>query len=202
MKKSLIILFLISIIVSANSSYYEHKVSQFKELLSSKNEVMMLGDSITDRGLWRELLDSNVVINRGISGDTTKGVLNRLYILNTNLKKAFIMIGVNDLLGGESVRYVFKNYVKIIKILKQKGVEPIVESTLYVGRDAPKIYNKKIEELNELLKLFAKEKNIKYIDLNKKLAPNGYLSKEYSRDGLHLNGKAYKIWAKEIKPYL
>ncbi|HKM19400.1 MAG TPA: hypothetical protein VJY14_05000, partial [Aliarcobacter sp.] len=78
-----------------NDPYYKHKVSQFEMLKDRNNiEIMMLGDSITDEGEWSELW-GKVVQNRGISGDTTSGVLDRLYTVNKNIKKVFIMIGVN-----------------------------------------------------------------------------------------------------------
>ena len=32
-------------------------------------------------------------------------------------------------------------------------------------------------------------------------APQKVLKKEFTADGLHLNGSAYKLWAQEIKKY-
>lgn len=189
--------------LSANSSYYKHRVSQF-ELLSNESgkNIVMLGDSITDRGLWNELTKRHDIINRGISGDTTIGVLGRLDSLNRGLKKAFIMIGTNDLLKNRSVEYVYKNYIKIILELKKKNIMPIIQSTLYVGDLAPAIYNTKIKELNTLLIKYAKENKIIYIDLNEVFAPNKILLKKYSLDGLHLNGKGYMEWSDIIKNML
>ena len=101
-----------------NDPYYKHKVSQF-EMLKDKNEakIMMLGDSITDEGEWSEFW-GEVVQNRGISGDTTSGVLDRLYTLNPNTKRVFIMIGVNDIMRGFSEDLVFENYKKNIKFIQ------------------------------------------------------------------------------------
>lgn len=66
-----------------NDPYYKHKKSQFEELTQNdKYKTMMLGDSITDEGRWDELLNINTVQNRGISGDTTSGVLERLDSIN------------------------------------------------------------------------------------------------------------------------
>ena len=106
-----------------NDPYYKHKVSQF-EILKDKNEVkiMMLGDSITDEGEWNELW-GEIVQNRGISGDTTSGVLDRLYTVNTNLKEVYIMIGVNDIMRGAKAEDVFSNYKKIVEFFQKKGVK-------------------------------------------------------------------------------
>lgn len=199
MKFIFILLFTIVHLV-ANNTYYQHKVSQFKLLsMQMDKTIVMIGDSITDRGLWCELTKRNDIINRGISGDTTSGVLNRLGSLNSELKQAFIMIGINDLLKGESVEYIFENYKKIITSLRHKNITPIIQSILYVGENAPKIYNEKVKELNSLLQEYTAKKQIKYIDLNRELAPNGFLLQKYSLDGLHLNGQAYIKWIKIIQ---
>ncbi|HKM18502.1 MAG TPA: GDSL-type esterase/lipase family protein, partial [Aliarcobacter sp.] len=80
------------------SPYYLSKVSQFNELKDSdKFSIVMIGDSITDGAEWYELLQNSEVQNRGIGGDTTNGVLDRLNTINKSIKKAFIMIGINDI---------------------------------------------------------------------------------------------------------
>ncbi|RLA77880.1 MAG: lipolytic protein [Epsilonproteobacteria bacterium] len=203
MKILLTLLIVLQVSLLANTAYYQHRVSQF-ELLSFENSksIVMLGDSITDRGLWNELTKRNDIINRGISGDTTIGVLGRLDSLNKNLKIAFVMIGVNDLLKNRSVEYVFKNYVKIISGLEEKGIKPIIQTTLHVGTLAPAIYNTKIYKLNELLKNYAQKEKLQFIDLNKVFAPNEVLLDKYSLDGLHLNGAGYMEWVKIIIPYM
>ncbi len=183
-----------------SNTYYLHKTSQFKLLSTNKQaKIVMLGDSISERALWGELSSRCDVINRGISGDTTLGVLNRLDSLNSSLEKAFVMIGVNDIFKGKSIEYIFNNYKKIITTLKKKNITPIIQSTLYLGNNAPKNYNKKIKELNRLLVSYASKNKITFIDLNTKLSPHGFLSDRYSLDSVHLNAKGYSIWIKEIK---
>ena len=51
------------------------------------------------------------------------------------------------------------------------------------------------------MKKYAEDNNIRFIDLNKILSPNGFLDEKYTTDGIHLNGSAYILWAKEIKDY-
>lgn len=188
-------------VIYANNTYYEHKISQFELFVKQKQHITMLGDSIIDRGLWSELTLRNDISNRGISGDTTDGLLKRLENINQNSKQVFIMIGINDILNNKSAMYVFKNYKKVLSKLKSKKMTPLIQSTLYVGEEAPKYYNKEVKKLNLLLKNYAKKKHIQYIDLNLKLSPKGFLRKEYSLDGLHLNGQAYILWTQIIKKY-
>jgi len=185
----------ISVGLLASSPYYEHKVSQFKLLSDDKTKsIVMLGDSITERGLWSELTNRMDIANRGISGDTTEGVMDRLNNLNPNFKQCFIMLGINDILRGEDILNIMKNYKNILNTLRQKNITPYIQSTLYIGSNAPYLYKQRVKKLNQFLQRYAKEHKLVYIDLNKSLAPNSYLKQNYSLDGLHLNGEGYLIW--------
>lgn len=185
-----------------NDPYYKHKKSQFEVLASSeKYKTIMLGDSITDEGQWDELLNSDKVQNRGISGDTTDGVLDRLDSISSNIQQVFIMIGVNDFMRGKEVDEVYNNYLKIIKIFKDKNIKVNIQATLYIGETRKANFNPKIEELNKRLEKYASENQITFINLNPIFAPQKVLKKEFTFDDLHLNGTAYKLWANEIKKY-
>lgn len=182
-----------------NDPYYKHKVSQFEMLKDRNNiEIMMLGDSITDEGEWSELW-GKIVQNRGISGDTTSGVLDRLYTLNPNTKRVFIMIGVNDIMRGVSEDIVFENYKKILKFFQDKNIEVIIQSTLYIGESRKQNFNVKIEKLNQNLEEFAKSNKIVFINLNPIFAPQKTLLKSFTKDDLHLNADAYKLWIETLK---
>ncbi len=43
-----------------------------------KGEIVFLGNSITERVSWSELLENDKIINRGIGGDICWGVYDRL----------------------------------------------------------------------------------------------------------------------------
>jgi hypothetical protein len=65
----------------------------------------MLGDSITTLTDWKALLPSFDVANRGIPGDTTKGVLERIdNIISMSPKCVAVMLVVNDLIEGRDVQ--------------------------------------------------------------------------------------------------
>ncbi|AYJ80849.1 lipolytic protein [Aliarcobacter cryaerophilus ATCC 43158] len=182
-----------------NDPYYKHKVSQFEMLKDINNiETMMLGDSITDEGEWSELWGM-VVQNRGISGDTTFGVLDRLYTINPNIKRVFIMIGVNDIMRGSSEDLVFENYKMIIKFFQEKNIDVVIQATLYIGESRKQNFNQKIEKLNQKLEEFAKINKIVFINLNPIFAPQKTLLKNFTKDDLHLNADAYKLWIETLK---
>ena len=185
-----------------NDPYYKHKKSQFEVLaMNEKYTTMMLGDSITDEGRWDELLNINTVQNRGISGDTTSGVLERLDSIGKNIENVFIMIGVNDIMRGASVDEIFANYLQIIKVFQEKNIKVYIQSTLYIGERRAGNFNTEVEALNKKLEIYASENKITFINLNPIFAPNKILEKKYTFDDLHLNGSAYKLWAQEIKKY-
>ena len=207
MKKILLILIAGIMMLQAwtiqDDPYYKHKKSQFEVLsMNEKFTTMMLGDSITDEGLWDELLNSDTIQNRGISGDTTDGVLERLNPMGKNIEKVFIMIGVNDIMRGKSVDEIYSNYLKIIQFFKEKKIKIHIQSTLYIGESRKADFNPKVEELNKRLEKYASENKITFINLNPIFAPNKVLKKEFNFDDLHLNGSAYKLWSQEIKLFL
>ena len=186
-----------------NDPYYKHKKSQFEILaLNEKYKTIMLGDSITDEAQWDELLNSDTIQNRGISGDTTDGVIDRLNPIGKNIEKVFIMIGVNDIMRGKPVDEVYLNYLKIIQFFKEKNIKIHIQSTLYIGESRKADFNPKVEELNKRLEKYASENKITFINLNPIFAPNKVLKKEFTFDDLHLNGSAYKLWSQEIKLFL
>jgi lysophospholipase L1-like esterase len=93
---------------------------------------------------------------------------------------------------------------KIINELVRNGINPIIQSTLYVSTGLPnwKKINKAVDCLNTGLKNICMENNIIFIDINKNLSIDGALRKEYSCDGIHLSGLGYKEWGKKITPII
>jgi lysophospholipase L1-like esterase len=88
--------------------------------------------------------------------------------------------------------------------LERKDIKVYIQSVLYVGKNFPNsdYFNKEVKNLNKKLEQIAKDKNIDFIDLNSIFAPNDYLEKIYTDDEIHLNGKAYILWANEILKYI
>ncbi|MEO8399616.1 MAG: GDSL-type esterase/lipase family protein [Ignavibacteriaceae bacterium] len=146
--------------------------------------------------------------NRGLSGDETAGVLDRLdEVLESKPKQIFLMIGVNDLRHGIPTETIIKNYKEIVKkIIKvSPSTELIIQSVLPVNnkiKDA-KTNNETVIRLNNEIKKISNKNNLLYVDLFKRLIDQeGNLRKEYSSDGLHINGEAYLIWKEAIKGYV
>ena len=97
--------------------------SWLNETQKHQDSIVFLGDSITQgwsddfRGFFGDLN----VVNRGISGDTSRGLLLRLPgdVLNLNPKAVVIMVGANDLAEKARGETVFNNVKLIVDRLKK-----------------------------------------------------------------------------------
>ena len=182
-------------------SHYEIRNQLFAEYDNKKYKVVMLGDSITERTAWNELLGIPDIANRGMDSDTTEGFYKRLPdIYKIEPELCFIMGGINDIHQGIPIDKILANMEAIINELIKNDIKPIMQSTLYVSIDMLnwEKTNKAVDSLNTGLKNIYIERNILFIDINKKLSVDGALRKEYSCDGIHLSGLGYKEWGKII----
>lgn len=164
--------------------------------------IVMAGDSITDHAEWGELFETSTIANRGIGGDTTDGLLERMESLySTQADKTFVMIGINDIAKDQAVDTIFNNYTQVLELLTTHNMHPHIQSTLFAGKKKDQ-YNERVRQLNDRLSVYAAEKHIPFIDLNALLAQNNLLNEAYTTDGVHLNSQGYAIWAEAIRPYI
>lgn len=164
---------------------------------------MMLGDSITAQGEWAELFPEEKILNLGLSGDTSAGLLNRLDdVVGRKPRVVLLMIGINDFLRDIPLELVAAHIQFIASRLAENGILPVVQSTLYVSNGIGKEINGRIKALNSLLRAWCTEKGIIYVDPNNALSENEALLSRFSYDGLHLNGEAYVVWREVIKDYV
>jgi len=169
------------------NSYYIDKVTLFElEDFKKNKNIVFLGDSLTDYCDWNELLQRNDVANRGIAGDTTEGLLNRLSSLKElNPSKIFILIGINDIQQNVEKSKIVNNYKQIIEEIKKSlpNTEIYIESILYVN---PDMYNTKffkdgkkindvVEGVNAELRNLAKEESVEYLDIASIVTKNNEL---------------------------
>ena len=189
------------------TSYWKHRADLFRILPNSGNEICFLGDSITDGCEWAELTGNPRCTNRGISSDTAWGLMKRLdEVTSGKPAKIFLMIGTNDLSRDKTVPEVRDKIAEIIDTIKKQSPGTVIylESVLPVIDSMTGSYqNKNIDPLNIDLKKLAEARNITWIDLAPHFKDDsGQLKKEFTEDGLHLNGSAYKLWYSLIKEYL
>lgn len=196
----------------AQNAYYERRQSLFEALPVRANDIVFLGNSITDGCEWAELFDNRHVKNRGISGDRTEWMLARIDTLVAgHPKKLFLMIGVNDLAAGVAVERIADNVARIVDRFREKSrwTKIYVQSVLPVNGEAfdkaPRHYARaeEIPQLNERLRALCEERQITYIDLYSHFCDEqNRLSPAYTNDGLHLTGEGYLLWRDLLKPYV
>lgn len=185
---------------SYDSIRYDIRKSFF-ETHGINADNVMIGDSLIAGAEWSELFPRVSIVNRGISGDTTAGLLTRMdSIVTTKAKRAFILIGINDLIANKEVEEISANYILMIKHLKSNNIIPYILSTLLTNGSV--IVNSKVTELNMRLIRICDENDVTYIDLNKLLANQGMLDINYTIDGVHLNGHGYMVLKSAIHPYI
>jgi len=181
-------------------------------MTTKNNGIIFIGDSITDGGEWCTLFNNSSILNFGISGDGTEGVLARIDVAaRLTPKKIFIMIGINDLAKGMSPDTIAKNIEKITDALKVRSprTKVYLQSVLPVNAsfkmfDAHVSKGKEIIALNALIKTICEEKGYTFIDLYSsfKQSDSELMNPKYTNDGLHLLGDGYLLWSSLIKHHL
>ncbi len=212
-----------SVFAQAQKKYSDHyykRTAQFdQERPINSNDFVMLGDSLTEGGDWetlfKEWLPEGIsVVNRGIVGDDAPGIYDRLHqILPGNPQKIFLLVGVNDISHQITSDSVLVDIEKVVKEIVQK----CPDTKLYIQSLLPynfekciyKTMNKvdkthTIRRVNKGLKKMARKYHVKYIYLYDYFKAPGslHLDAQFTKDGLHINKAAYKIWANALKKYV
>ena len=183
-KKFFLFLFLICMFISCSKS------NQIKI-----NSIVCFGDSLTQGygstdgktyPYFLQQLTNIPVINKGISGNTSKDGLNRTEELSSIQNSLIILeFGANDFFQQIPISETKKNMEQIIDKLKNKNNIIVLSST----------QDSQLPQLYTMLKSLAKEKNILFI--------NGILNEIWNdrnlfSDEIHPNSKGYKLVANKI----
>ena len=197
-------------------TYYEQKCQSFEvqNFNLSKGQIVFIGDSITD--LYP--LDSYysdlplAVYNRGIAGDRTDGVIDRLKVSLYDIapSKIVLMIGINDINSGRNNDEIISNYTKILAGIKQNlpNTQVFCMSVLSVKKEFEQYFDltiiiPQIKDLNTKIENLAQNYSYTYLDLfSLTIDQNNYLIDGYSDDGIHLNSNGFNVWTNLVKPYL
>lgn len=193
------------------STYYHQRVLLFRSLPQTKGDIIFLGNSITDGGEWSELFGDRRLKNRGISGDVSAGVLNRLdEVAKRKPAKVFLLIGVNDLARDTSPDSVVKNILLIADYLKQEtpltklfvqGILPVNDGLKKFSGHTSKAV--RIKQVNERLQQEAARHHYRFVNLHTAFSnQNGKLNEELTNDGLHLTGRGYLLWKHLVFPWV
>ncbi len=197
------------------SRHYNMKVSDFERTGRLPDDaVVMLGDSHSEYGGdWNRFFPGmHRIVNRGIIGDDSRGILNRLcQILPARPRAIFFECGANDLSHGWSVERTFSGIVRVIETIRRlsPSTRLYVQSLLPLNEEAGvwrllKGKEGMIISLNSRLRAYCDANALPFIDLYTPLLGNHpqRMRREYCRDGLHLTEKGYAVWADTIRPFM
>lgn len=185
---------------------------------SPQNGVVFVGDSIFEMYNLDKYFRDKGYINRGIAGNQSSDVLQRLQTNVIDLKPqiVFLHVGTNDIGHGVSVQTMIANIGKIIEKIHTE----LPDCTLVVDSIYPTItlnnYNSKnltkrrtnaaINNANDKLKNLCQTKQVTYLDTHRSLLSDGQLERECTIDGLHLSDLGYKtiskVFARQIQSIL
>ncbi len=177
------------------------------QVQQDQKAVVFLGDSITQG--WGESLntafDKMQVANRGISGDTTRGMLIRLKqdVLSLNPRAVVLLMGTNDLEEKAEPETIATNLKLIVAELKKHDAAmPIILCKVFPSSETKSRPAEKIKKINELFAATVKgDPQVIVMDTWLLFADKeGNAKKEEFPDLLHPNAAGYAKWAAALRP--
>jgi len=193
------------------NEYYYQRASHFAELTVDDDDIIILGNSLSDNGRWNEAFDDANIKNRGIISDVVQGISDRLELVTKgNPKKIFLLIGVNDVSHHLTPDSITTAVEKLIVKTKQQTptTEIYLQSWLPINNDFKRYKNMIGKEMvifhgNVMLEQVARRQGVTWINLFPAFADKEMkLPKHLTNDGLHLNDAGYRIWCQEIAKYI
>lgn len=183
-------------------------------------DVYFVGDSITRRwgaldypellAHFEETFFGWNAANFAWGGDRIENMLWRLdngELAGVAPKVFVVQAGTNNLgdfaTDEARVEAVVAGIGAIVERCRRHAPDALVVVTgVFLRRDRPQL-NESIAAINEKLAAFAEERNVRYVDINGRLADSrGLLGVDMSEDGLHLSLAGYRVWADALRPLL
>lgn len=185
----------------------EKRVAWSQRVGQDQGAVVFLGDSITQ--MWGDDCGNHFpgmkVANRGISGDTTRGVLIRLKedVLDLQPRAVVLLIGTNDLEEQADPETIAANLKLILAALKAHNASmPILLCQVFPSSETKKRPAAKIKKVNQLYAALAKgDSQITFLETWPLFAnAQGDARPEEFPDLLHPNQLGYAQWAAALRP--
>lgn len=183
--------------------YYDAKLAQYREenerYADYEVDVAFLGDSLTDGYDLASYYPQYVTANRGIGGERTHGLLERLPVSVYELKPKVVVM----LIGGNNLDTMLDDYESILIGLRDNLPHTkviLVSLTSMGGKFAEK--NKIAAYNNVVIKKLAEEYGYRFVDLYTPLfdTDSGEIYREYTSDGAHLTHKGYEVFTEVLTP--
>lgn len=200
----------------ANAYRERRKMFRWLNQTAQAGATVFAGDSLIQEFPLQEFFPGHVVYNRGIGGDTTLGLLQRLEDSVIGLKPArvFLLSGANDLLSEDSPEAIAGRILEAARAIRDslpgcsihvltlppvnQGQHPLINPLVVTGREPVAI-----TAINRLLKEQEQEGLYTLVDAHSRLMDDkGRLKLHFTQEGLHLSPEGYGELADLIRPYL
>jgi lysophospholipase L1-like esterase len=189
--------------------WLEKRTAWAKRQAEDKGAVVFLGDSITQG--WGDDFGGSFpgmkAANRGISGDTTRGMLLRLKedVLSLNPKAVVLLAGTNDLEEKASPEQVAGNLKLILEALHHHSpLMPVILCQVFPSSASKSRPAEQIKKINALYAAAVKDRGqVTMIETSPLFAnAEGDAKAEEFPDLLHPNKAGYDKWATALRPVL
>ena len=204
------------ILIGNNKTNAKEKEKTRKDEINKYENIVFLGDSITEFYPIDEIYGDLPIIKSGIAGYRTDDLLPKLeeMVYRYNPTSVYLLIGTNDLLWNkdEDKEKVISNIKKIVENIKnnRKKTQIYIESIYPVNVDLDTTRNmvgyrenETIIEVNKEIEKYCRENNYIYINMYDELTDeDGNLNKKYTNDGLHPNSLGYAKITRVLLPYI
>ncbi len=185
--------------------YYAAKLEQYETENQRYDDyevdVAFLGDSLTDGYNLSAYYPQYVTANRGISGETTIGLEQRLKVSVYDLKPKVAVV----LIGANNMDTMLDNYESILIGLRDNlpNTKIVLLSLTAMGDEWGK-KNQLASYNNVMIKILSEKYGFTFVDLYTPLmdVTTGQVFDGYTVDGGHFTPKGYEVVTAQITPVL
>jgi lysophospholipase L1-like esterase len=164
--------------------------------------IVFLGDSITEHWNTATAFPKLKTANRGIAGDTTRGMLYRLQgdVIDLHPRLIVLSCGINDLSmpeDGGTPEVIAANVKSILtEINEELPRTPVIVSDIMPGKSSQVVAAN--AAVDQVLPGFPNAHRLKCYSLF--LSPDGRQNASLFKDGTHPNPAGYAVWQSVLEP--
>jgi lysophospholipase L1-like esterase len=174
-------------------SNYDLKLAMYAGKPDKK--IVFFGDSHVEFGDWNELFHRNDISNRGIAGENSAGLLQRLREKSPANKNIFVLVGTNDI-NNLTLAQSRENIKAIVDILAARNSVNLISTPIQLNPATVA----EVEGLNAMEKEICAASACKFVGINDVLEKDGLLNPAYTLDGIHLSLAGYQTLAGILLP--
>lgn len=168
-------------------------------------DIVLVGDSKTERFKANEYFPGAMIKNRGIPSNTIQLITQRLPAIASRKPSAIIIeAGINDIYNGRPIDQITEDYKKAIDTIRRISPEThiylVTLAPVFNHADTAK-FNEGVAKINlfitSITMLSETDKEFATYAFIHKIRLGARITRDMVHDDVHLNAKGYNIWAEE-----